>query len=192
MIRVVHPGSGSRFITHLGSRIQGSKRHRIRIRDTEFLIIVLNAGCILYFTLSRLETGWARIWPTKSTPRRTSLFSRRRRPRSAVASQIFWASYSETKKIEIVDSFFKNMESTNKCWGSVTYSYWCGSGSGSPDPGLTNGSGSGGPKTSGSGFGSGSPTLHKHDVFLLHELTSVEDMRTSLTLSIIIWLIGEQ
>jgi hypothetical protein len=30
MIRVAHPGSGSRFFTHPGSRIQGSKRHRIR------------------------------------------------------------------------------------------------------------------------------------------------------------------
>ncbi len=29
MILVVHPGSGSWFFTHPGSRIQGSKRHRI-------------------------------------------------------------------------------------------------------------------------------------------------------------------
>ncbi len=29
MVRVVHPGSGSWFFTHPGSRIQGSKRHRI-------------------------------------------------------------------------------------------------------------------------------------------------------------------
>jgi hypothetical protein len=29
MIREVHPGSGSYFFTHLGSRIQGSKKHRI-------------------------------------------------------------------------------------------------------------------------------------------------------------------
>ncbi len=28
---VVHPGSGSWFFTHPGSRIQGSKRHRIRV-----------------------------------------------------------------------------------------------------------------------------------------------------------------
>jgi hypothetical protein len=34
MIRVVHPGSGCRLSSHPGSRIQGSKRHRIRIRNT--------------------------------------------------------------------------------------------------------------------------------------------------------------
>jgi hypothetical protein len=36
MVRVVHPGSGSWFLTHPGSRIQGSKRHRIWIRNTAF------------------------------------------------------------------------------------------------------------------------------------------------------------
>ncbi len=35
MIRVVHPGSGSWFCTHPGSWIQGPKRHRIRIRNTD-------------------------------------------------------------------------------------------------------------------------------------------------------------
>ncbi len=74
-----------------------------------------SSGCINLIP-SRLETGWARIWPTKSTPRRTSLFSRRKRPQSVVASQISWVSYSETTKNNIIDTygtFFKNMESTN-------------------------------------------------------------------------------
>jgi hypothetical protein len=34
MIWVVHPGIGSWLFIHPGSRIQGSKRHRIRIRNT--------------------------------------------------------------------------------------------------------------------------------------------------------------
>jgi hypothetical protein len=34
MIRVVHPGSGSGILIFYPSRIQGSKRHRIRIRNT--------------------------------------------------------------------------------------------------------------------------------------------------------------
>ncbi len=34
MIRDVHPGSGSCFFPHPGSRIRGSQRHRIRIRNT--------------------------------------------------------------------------------------------------------------------------------------------------------------
>jgi hypothetical protein len=38
MIRVVHPRSRIRMLTfsHPGSRIQGSKRHRIRIRNTAY------------------------------------------------------------------------------------------------------------------------------------------------------------
>jgi hypothetical protein len=35
MIRVVHLGYGSCYFSHPGSRIQGSKGHRIRIRNTE-------------------------------------------------------------------------------------------------------------------------------------------------------------
>jgi hypothetical protein len=35
MIRVVYPGSGSGFFTHPGSRIQGSKRHRIPDPDLQ-------------------------------------------------------------------------------------------------------------------------------------------------------------
>jgi hypothetical protein len=34
-IRVVHPGSGSGFFTHSGSRLQGSKRHRIPDPDPQ-------------------------------------------------------------------------------------------------------------------------------------------------------------
>jgi hypothetical protein len=40
MIRVVHPGSGSRILHFYpsGSRIQGPKRHRIRIRNPNLVI----------------------------------------------------------------------------------------------------------------------------------------------------------
>ncbi len=34
MIRVVHPDPDRNYFAHPGSRIQGSKRHRIRIRNT--------------------------------------------------------------------------------------------------------------------------------------------------------------
>jgi hypothetical protein len=42
MIWVVHPGSdpGSRFFTHPGSRIQGSKRHRIPDLDPQHGLIM--------------------------------------------------------------------------------------------------------------------------------------------------------
>ena len=40
MIWVVHPRSGSWFVTHPGSRIQGSKRHRIRIRKTVDKLVI--------------------------------------------------------------------------------------------------------------------------------------------------------
>ncbi len=46
MIRVVHPGSGSVFFTHPGSRIQGSKRHRIP--DPQH--------CLIYFTTLFFKT----------------------------------------------------------------------------------------------------------------------------------------
>jgi hypothetical protein len=42
MIRVVHPGSGSLLFTHPGSRIQGSKRHRIPDPDPQHCIILLS------------------------------------------------------------------------------------------------------------------------------------------------------
>jgi hypothetical protein len=41
IIRYVHPGSGSWFVTHLGFRIQGSKRHRIPDPDPQHWIPVL-------------------------------------------------------------------------------------------------------------------------------------------------------
>jgi hypothetical protein len=96
-----------------------------KIMVDNFFIIVLKVTCIWYHILSsvlsgcinlilfRLVTGWARIWPTKSTPRRTSLSSRRRRPPSVVASQIFWVSYGTRRQQKInivVDTLFKNSE----------------------------------------------------------------------------------
>ncbi len=38
MIRVVHHGSGSWFFTHPGSRIQGSKRHRMLNPDPQHCV----------------------------------------------------------------------------------------------------------------------------------------------------------
>jgi len=47
MIVVVHPGSGSWFFTHPGSRIQGSKRHHIPCQQHCFLCSVrLRACCV--------------------------------------------------------------------------------------------------------------------------------------------------
>ncbi len=51
MIRVVHPGSGSLHFTHPGSRIQGSKRHRIPDPDPQNWLIPLT---ILIFSLLSL------------------------------------------------------------------------------------------------------------------------------------------
>ncbi len=51
---VVHPGSGSWFFTHPVSRIQWSKRHRIRIRNTRFSLdkrTLLAATVQHYFNL---------------------------------------------------------------------------------------------------------------------------------------------
>jgi hypothetical protein len=45
MIRVVHPGSGSRILISYPSRIQRSKRHRIRIRNTGFISILPDILC---------------------------------------------------------------------------------------------------------------------------------------------------
>ncbi len=67
MIQVVHPGSGSwiriLIFTHLGSRIQGSKRHRIPDPDPQHL-----------FQMRRFQLGddavdlqaiYDRIWEAK-------------------------------------------------------------------------------------------------------------------------------
>ncbi len=67
MIRVVHRGSGSRIrilIFYLsGSRIQGSNRHRIRIRNTAFPEVqaLLNRWqrvCVLYTVVPRKALAW--------------------------------------------------------------------------------------------------------------------------------------
>jgi SpoVK/Ycf46/Vps4 family AAA+-type ATPase len=49
MIRVVHSGCGTRilFFTHPGSRIQGSKRPRIRIRSTVFILFSVLQGVLM-------------------------------------------------------------------------------------------------------------------------------------------------
>ncbi len=65
MIRVVHRGSGSRIrnlIFYL-SRIQGSNRHRIRIRNTAFPEVqaLLNRWqrvCVLYTVVPRKALAW--------------------------------------------------------------------------------------------------------------------------------------
>ncbi len=58
MIRVAHPGSGSWLFTHFGSLIQGSKSHRIRIRNTEnYIAATFQTVLRLSFFSSLLDTG---------------------------------------------------------------------------------------------------------------------------------------
>jgi len=47
LIRVVHPGSESWFFTHPGSRIQGSKRHRIPDPDPQHCYVVKETAVVL-------------------------------------------------------------------------------------------------------------------------------------------------
>jgi hypothetical protein len=55
MIRIVHPGSGSWFFTHPGSRIQGSKRHRIPDPEHLYSFSCMWRG-ILFLCLAVLRT----------------------------------------------------------------------------------------------------------------------------------------
>ncbi len=55
MIRVVHPGSGSILFTHPGSRIQGSKRHRIPDPDPQHRFHV---GSWLFWLVVGCLQGW--------------------------------------------------------------------------------------------------------------------------------------
>jgi hypothetical protein len=63
MIRVVYPGSW--FFTHPGSQIQGSKRHRIRIRNTDSEGVSLDDPHVLKACGSRSEAGVSKLCPNR-------------------------------------------------------------------------------------------------------------------------------
>ncbi len=70
MIRVVHPRSGSWFFTHPGSRIQGSKRHRIPDLDPQHCffahvaeLFVIFSHVTQFWTRSELDSGMTREVP---------------------------------------------------------------------------------------------------------------------------------